>query len=329
VSPGGTPRAGVLGLGLIGGSLLQGLAAAGAAPAGIDTDPDAAGAARGAGFDVLDDPAALARACDIVLVCVPPAATAAAVLELLDADPGVVVADAASVKAPVLAALGGADLTRYVPAHPLAGSERGGWDAAEPALLRDAVWAVCPPASDAPVAPLCAFAAALEPLGPRLLACSADAHDGAVARTSHVPHVVAQALARLAGDDPATAALSGGALRDMTRTVRSDPSLWLDIVTANRTATSSVLRGLLADLERLATAIDAGDEAALADAWRQGAAARATVDAIRWTEPTWEPRSLPAAWASLLELGRAGTLIRRPRLEGETLALESAAAPTP
>jgi prephenate dehydrogenase len=323
------PRAGVLGLGLIGGSLLQGLAASGAAPAGADTDPAAAGAARGGGFDVLADAAALARACDVVVVCVPPAGTAAALDELLAADPEVVVADAASVKAPILAALAAPDRERYVPAHPLAGSEHAGWAAADPTLLRDAVWAVCPPAPDAGLAPLCAFAAALEPLGPRLLACDAGAHDAAVARTSHAPHVVAQALARLASGQPLAAALSGGAFRDMTRTVRSDPALWLDIVGANRAATADALRALLGDLDRLAAAVEAGDHAALAVAWREGAAARAAVDAVRWTEPEWRAERLPAAgWAALLERGRAGVLVRRPRLAGDALEVESAVAPT-
>jgi prephenate dehydrogenase len=328
VSQGATPRAGVLGLGLIGGSLLQGLAAAGASPAGADTDPAATGGARAAGFEVLEDAPALARACDVVVVCVPPARTAAALDELLAADPAVIVADAASVKAPILAALAGRDLDRYVPAHPLAGSERAGWDAAEPALLRDAVWAVCPPTPDAPLDALCAFAAALDPLGPRLLACGADAHDTAVARTSHVPHVVAQALARLAAGDRLTAALSGGAFRDMTRTARSDPALWLDIVEANRAATGEALRALLDDLERLAAAIDSGDDTTLAAAWREGAAARAGVEAIRWSEPDWRPRTTAATWAALIELGAAGELMRRPRLDGDELALESAGAPT-
>ena len=356
-----SPRVGVLGLGLIGGSLLKGLAAAGAPAAGtdpavgdapravgfdadpavagaaravgFDADPAVAGAARAAGFHVAPDVASLARACDVVVVCVPPARTAVAVAELLAADPAVVVADVASVKAPVLrevVAASGTDAARYVPAHPLAGSELTGWAAGEAALLRDAVWAVCPPVPGAPLEPLCAFARALDPLRPRLLACDVEAHDAALARTSHVPHVVAQAVARLAeaGGLPLSAALSGGAYRDMTRTVRSDPALWLDIVGSNREASAAALRALLADLEHLAGAIEAGDDAVLAEAWRAGAAARATVDAVRWTEPEWRPHRLPSAtWSALTELGRAGVLVRRPRVDGTALELEAGAAP--
>jgi prephenate dehydrogenase len=327
-------RTGVLGLGLIGGSLLKGLAASGIEVTGADADPAAAGAARAAGFDVAGDAAALARASDIVVVCVPPDATAAAVAELLGADPDVTVADAASVKAPVLrdvaARVGEDALARFVPAHPLAGAESAGWDAAGVALLRDAVWAVCPPAADAPAAPLCALATALEPLGARLLVCDAAEHDAAVARTSHVPHVAAQALARLpAGDGlPLAAALSAGAYRDMTRTARSDAALWLSIIAANRDATAAGLRALAADLDALAGAVEAGNDAPLAAAWRDGAGARAAVDAIRWADREWQPRRLAwPAWDELLELGRAGVLVRALGLDGGELALEAALPP--
>jgi prephenate dehydrogenase len=323
-------RPGVLGLGLIGGSLLKGLAAVGIEAVGADADPAVAGAARAAGFHVVPDAAALARACDVVVVCVPPARVAESVLALLEADAGVVAADAASVKAPVLravsAAADAAALDRYVPAHPLAGSERAGWDASEPALLRDAVWAVCPPAAGAGLASLCTLAAALEPLSPRLLACDADTHDAALARTSHVPHVAAQALARLptATGLPLSAALSGGAYRDMTRIARSDAALWLDIVGANRVATAAGLRALIAGLAELADAVESGDDAALAEAWRTGAATRATVDAVRWRAPEWRAhRVAGTGWDGLLELGRAGVLVRRLRQADGGLELEA------
>jgi prephenate dehydrogenase len=321
------PRAGVVGLGLIGGSLLQGLAATGTVPLGFDADHRVAGTARSAGFQVAGDAETVARACSVVFVCVPPGRTAAVIASLLDANPDVVVADTASVKAPIVAAIAN---ERFIPAHPLAGSERAGWRAADAALLRDAVWAVCPPSPGAPLDALFALDAVLDPLGARLLACDADAHDAALARTSHVPHVVAQALARLAegGGLPLSAALSGGSYRDMTRTASSDAALWLDIVGANRAATATALRALLADLNRLTTAIETGDDTALADAWRSGAAARATVDAIRWSTPDWRPHTFPGAtWQTLVDLGRTGVLIRRLRRTDAGLELETGTAP--
>lgn len=317
------PRVGVAGLGLVGGSLLQGLAAAGAGVVGFDIDPAAAGAAARAGFAVADDAASLARSSDVLVVCVPPGATPSVVAAALEADPRVVVADASSVKAPIVAAVAArVDTGRYVPAHPLAGAAPSGWAAADPALLRDAVWAVCPSAADAPVEPLCAFSAALEPLSPRLVACSAEDHDAAVARTSHVPHLVAQALAALTAGEPLAAALSGGAFRDMTRTAAADEALWLSILLANRDAALPALAGLRRGLGDLAAALEAGDEAALSAAWNAGAAERARVEELRWAEPAWRARSV-AGWGELLELGRAGIAVRRLRATGDGLELEA------
>jgi prephenate dehydrogenase len=309
----------VVGLGLVGGSLVQGLAATGADVAGWDADPRAVGAAARAGLFVADDVAALARACDVAIVSVPPAATPGVVASLLAADGNVVVADACSVKAPIVREVGGDD--RFVPAHPLAGSAAAGWEGASPELLRDAVWAVCPPAS---AAALCALSEALDPLAARFVACTPEDHDEAVARTSHVPHVVATALARLAGGAPLTAALSGGALRDMTRTAAADQALWSQILLANRGPALAALADLREALDGLAAAVEAGDEAALAAAWREGAGARARAEGLRWTEPAWEPRTLDApVWDDLLELGRAGVTVRRLRPHGDGIQLSA------
>jgi prephenate dehydrogenase len=317
----------VLGLGLVGGSLLQGLRAAGAEPLGFDADPDVTAAAAAAGYAVAADAESLAQACPVVIVCVPPARTPGAVAAALAAGP--VVADAASVKGPVLAAVvemvAEPALDRYIPAHPLAGSERAGWGAAEATLLAGAVWAACPPRPRASLEPLCALAAALEPLRPRLLICDAAEHDAAVARTSHAPHVAAIALARAAGSGLA-AALTGGAYRDMTRTAAADEALWAAILHANRGPVADALRALATELGELAGAIAAGDDDALAAAWQAGALARAQACALRWEEPAWaaERLRLPP-WDALLGLGRAGRAIRRPRLDGDALAVDVAA----
>lgn len=309
------PRVGVAGLGLIGGSLLQGLGE------GVGYDIDA-GAARAAGFAVAGSLGELASRCELVIVCVPPAATAPVVRELLAADESVLVADAASVKAPVMAAVG--ERERFVGAHPLAGAPATGWAAADPSLLRDAVWAICPPALDAPAAALCALSAALAPLGARLVVCEAEAHDAAVARSSHVPHVVAQALAPAT---PLAAALSGGALRDMTRTATADEDLWLDILRSNRAANVAGLHSLGARLAGVADALEADDVAALRAAWRGGAAGRERLGDLRWGEPRWEPRRFDwPAWEELLALGAHGLAVRNVRAVGEAVELEAAVA---
>jgi prephenate dehydrogenase len=313
----------VLGLGLVGGSLLRGLRAAGADVVGFDADPTVTAAAEGAGFAVAGDAAELAGASELVIVCVPPEQTAAVVVAALAED--AVVADVASVKAPVLeavAARAGTALDRYLGAHPLSGSERGGWEAADGALLEDTVWAICPPRAAAPMEPLCMLAAALEPLRARLLVCDVRAHDAAVARTSHAPHLAAMAIAR-APQSGLAAALTGGAYRDMTRTAEADEALWGAILRANRGPVADALRELADELGALADAVVAGEDEAVAAAWRAGADARARAVALRWGDPRWvEERLTLPAWETLLELGRDGRAIRRPHVAGVELAVE-------
>jgi len=321
-------KAGVVGLGLIGGSILRGLAAVGVEVAGHDASPAVRDAAAAEGFEVAGDAAELARGCDLVLVAVPPEATADAVTAALAADPGVVVADTASVKAPVLDAVRtqapGAP-SRYVPAHPLAGAAATGWAASSPETVAGAVWAVCPPEPAAPLEPLCLLSELIERLGGRLIACTAHEHDDAVARTSHVPHVAAQALTRILGDAEGglRAALSGGGYRDMTRVARSDPALWVEILSMNRAGVVAALDELSEELRWYRAALDGGDREGLARTWAGAHAALAAVDAVRWAPAAWEASTLaPPSWDGLVAFGNAGRAVRRLRLDEEALHFE-------
>jgi prephenate dehydrogenase len=326
-------RIGIAGLGLIGGSLLRGLAQAGRDVAGCDADPATAERVAAEGFGTVASVEDLARDSDVLLAAVPPSAAAATVTAALRASPDVVVADATSFKqrivADVAAAVTPDELARFVPAHPLAGAERRGWDAARGDLLERAFWAVCPAAEDASVAPLCAVAGVLDELDARLIVCTPGDHDDAVARTSHVPHVAAQALVHLVanGDVPLRAALSGGGYRDATRIAESDPSLWAQILTANGAATGAALDALIGELADLREAIDAGDGERIKQAWGEGRDLRQVVERVRWGDPAWSAQSAPApGWGALLDLGRAGRPVRRLRLSGDGTAIEFDAA---
>jgi prephenate dehydrogenase len=318
-------RTGVVGLGLIGGSLLRALGAAGADARGYDADAYVRDAAAAEGFAVAGLLAELGD-CDVIVVAVPPETTPATVAAALEAAPRSVVADAASVKCPVIEALRGlpqGSLDRFVGAHPLAGAETAGWASSAPEIVGGAVWAVCPSSHDAPLEPLLALGAAVDLIDGRLVACSAREHDEAVARTSHVPHVTAQALARGLGSEEALlrAALSANSYRDMTRVARSDPALWVEILSANRAAVVSALDELLDELRWYRAALEGGDRDGLASTWGDAHDALAGLDRIRWAAATWEERVIgPAAWDPLLALGRAGHAVRRLRMvpgEGE------------
>jgi prephenate dehydrogenase len=301
-------KAGVVGLGLIGGSLLRALGGV-----GHDADPAVRAAAAAEGFEVADSPTGLAG-CDLVLVAVPPARTAEVVGELLEALPDAVVADTASVKA------GLPRHERLVGAHPMAGAETAGWDASTAVLLQGAPWAACP-AGEA-LEPLLALSEAVDALGGRLVACTPEDHDAVVARTSHVPHLAAQALAGLAADGGLHAALAGTAFRDMTRVARADADLWAEILAANRDACLAAVDELIARLGVLRTAL--GDEEAMRAEWALGLEWLDAVDAARWREPEWREEPVDG-WAGVLAHGREGRAVRRLRRDpGGTLHAEVA-----
>lgn len=327
-------RVGILGLGLIGGSLLRRLAREEQLDVrGWDADAQVRASAAAAGFAMADSHSGLVADADLVFVALPPRATASAVLGALAADDHVVVADVASVKAPVLDAVrAGATpeaLGRFVPAHPLAGAEATGWDASRADLLDDAVWAICPPAEDAPLEPVAAVASVLDRLGSRLVFCTADEHDTAVAVSSHAPHVVAQALA-IAVDTPLAAVLSGGALRDGTRVAGANPDLWVDVLNTNAAATADALSLLIGVLERARTDLRSGTGADIAQLWHAASAFRRRIDACRWGDGPWTAQRLtPPALAPLLSHGRAARLIRGLVLENDEWRFELSSSPEP
>jgi prephenate dehydrogenase len=303
-------RVGVAGLGLIGGSVARRLAEL----------PDLY---EPIGFDVLQQPRSgleladsvedLARRAELVVVAVPPRATASVIAAVLAADENVLVTDVASVKASIVSAVGESD--RYLPSHPLAGSETTGWSAARADLLQGATWAVCPPAPDAPPELLCRWAAVFDAFDARLIVCAAEDHDLAVARTSHVPHVVAATMAAALMEDgpwPLGAALSGGSFREVARVAASDPELWGQILELNQEKVDEVLASVH---DRLPSAPN----------WQAAGDVARRVRELRWEEPSWERREFAwPAWDELIQLGREGIVIRRPAMESERLTVDVA-----
>jgi prephenate dehydrogenase len=291
----------VLGLGLIGGSVLR-------RAGGVGWDPDAAAreAARSAGLAVADDLEALAP--EAVLVCAPPGATAAAMLDALERWPDAVVFDVASVKRPIADALAGADPARFLLSHPLAGREANRFAASDPALFEGAVWAACP-LPGTPVALLAELSALTDRLGAALTVLSPADHDRLVARTSHAPHLIAAALAASAiRGEPLAAATSGGALRDMTRVAAADAELWREIVRLNGDEVAEALQAFAAALGRPPD-------------WDAAAAAVAALQHHRWSARERAPvrHPLAAGWAPWLQGAAAGRTYTGVRRDGDVL----------
>ena len=165
-----------------------------------------------------------------------------------------------------------AALARYVGSHPMAGSERSGPLAASAALFDGRPWAVTPHAGSDPAAVALVVALA-EICRSTVVELSPDEHDRAVARTSHLPHLLAVLVAgRLAEAPEAHLALSGQGVRDVTRVAGSDPALWQQIVAANAVAVLELLGEVRGELDALISAVSAGERDALAALLTRGVA---------------------------------------------------------
>lgn len=189
----------------------------------------------------------------LVVVAVPPDHLGEAVAAALREWPRAYVTDIGSVKVkPLTDAAGlGAELRRYVGGHPMAGSERSGPIAGSADLFDGRAWAVTPH-PEAAADGVAAVHWLVRRCGAVLVSMSPAEHDQAVARISHLPHVLAVLAAARLPDAPAQhLALSGAGLRDVTRVAGGDPALWRQILTANAPALTDLLRQVRTDLEAL------------------------------------------------------------------------------
>lgn len=246
----------VVGAGLIGTSVALACARTGREVLLADIDPlhlrTATGLGAGRPAMPADQPA-------LVVVAVPPRALAATITTALTRYPQAVVTDVGSVKAQPLtdveASVPPPDLSRYVGSHPMAGSERSGPLAASPALFEGRPWAITPHATSSAQAVAAVESIAFE-CGASVVTMAPEDHDRAVARTSHLPHLLAALVAGRLVDAPGEhLALSGQGLRDVTRIAASDPGLWQQIVGLNAEAVGGLLAEVRSDLDRLIAAV--------------------------------------------------------------------------
>lgn len=256
---------GIVGLGLIGGSVGLAARAAGWHVLGYDPVRETRFAAEGHAVDrAVLDPLDLCE-CDVVFVAVPPPATVEALGVLRHACS--VITDCASVKGPIAewASQQPEDALRrrLVPGHPMAGHERGGLEHARADLFSGAPWLLTPTdhtdprATELVEATVRGFRAAPKRLDAR-------EHDRIVARVSHLTHAVASALVHVAGDD---AEFGGGSWRDGTRVAGATPAMWRDILLMNRREAGEALEALIAQLETVLSRVRSGDAEGLESYW--------------------------------------------------------------
>lgn len=236
----------VLGLGLIGGSLVRALHDAGHEVFGYNRSTATVEAATRDGYDASSDlVATLGRAAssDALVVLATPATTIEPlVTALAEHAPGVLVTDVISVKQQVEHVLGRLHPGgRYVGGHPMAGTSSSGWAATDATLFDGAMWAVTT-TDDTPADDWLTVASLAVAVGSRVVPVAPDAHDRAVAAISHLPHLTAAATAAVgAGESDLALRLAAGSFRDGTRVAGTAPALQRAMIEANGIAVLNVL----------------------------------------------------------------------------------------
>lgn len=273
--------ANVIGTGLIGGSIAAGLRARGWCVHGVDAEPAISERALAAN---IIDAVGLAPEAEITFVAVPVLDVVESVQWALTATSGIVT-DAGSVKASIANAVTN---PRFVPGHPMAGSELDGLDGADPDMFEAAVW-VLTPTSTTDDRAFAAVAAVVTSLGSEMVALSPEAHDRLVAVVSHLPHLTAAGLMHLArgraDEHAALLRLAAGGFRDMTRIAAGRPDIWIDICSQNQVAINDALGEMIDMLTSLRELLERDDRTGLLSVLSAAREARQNLPG-RITDPT-------------------------------------------
>ncbi len=259
----------VVGVGLIGGSLARDLKALGAVGEVVGTSRREENLERARTLGVIDrydvDLARAVRGADLVLTAVPLGAMSTVFRGIRDGlEPDAVVTDAGSSKQSVVVDADrelGPAFARFVPGHPIAGTEHSGVEASQRGLFSGRRVILTPTPETAP-GPLARVRALWEAVGAEVLETDPAHHDEVLAATSHLPHMLAYALMDLLGGMSERVEIfryAAGGLRDFTRIASSDPTMWHDTCIANREALLEVLERFRDELGTLTEAVRAKD----------------------------------------------------------------------
>ncbi|MCU0971668.1 MAG: prephenate dehydrogenase/arogenate dehydrogenase family protein [Gammaproteobacteria bacterium] len=277
-------RLAVIGVGLIGGSLARALREAGEVGEVVGSGRGRENLERAVALGVVDryshDVAEAVDGADMVFVAVPLGAmrdTFAAMRGHL--APGAVVTDGGSAKGSVVAdarAAFGDAIPRFVPGHPIAGTEQTGVEASFATLYRNRRVILTPlPETDREAVDRVAGMWGV--CGAEVAEMSVEHHDEVLAATSHLPHMLAfglvDTLARMEENDEIFRYAAGG-FRDFTRIASSSPVMWRDICVANRDALSRMLERFAEEMTDLADTIRRGDGDHLLEIFGRAKAAR-------------------------------------------------------
>jgi len=265
----------ILGLGLMGASLALGLKKRGLTGRimGYARREETRSAALISGVvdQVFADPADAVREADQIVICVPIWTIAQLAEQIIPAlKPGAVVTDVGSTKSELLRTMEPLfkdSAAHFVGSHPIAGSEKTGLEAGDPDLYQGRLTVVCPAEGSKEITDL------WQAVGSEVIEMSPAAHDAMLASTSHLPHMVAAALARsVAEDDPAQKAdFCGTGFKDTTRVASGSADMWVDIIDTNRAALEAELGRFHEELQGLIKILHDGNGDDIRQ-WLEGAA---------------------------------------------------------
>ena len=302
----------VLGLGLIGGSIMRAAAAAGYEVFGYNRSVEGVQAARFDGFDATTDITdALTRAADsdaLIVLALPMPALPSMLARICESAPNCPLTDVTSVKSAVLDEVTAARLrTRFVGGHPMTGTAHSGWAAGHVRLFTGAPWVVCVDDHVDPEVWTMVMTLALD-CGSVVVPAKSDEHDAAAAAISHLPHLLAEALAVTAAEVPLAFALAAGSFRDGTRVAGSAPDLVRAMCEANA---GQLLPALDRALELLSRSRDAlAHSNSVAELVETGHAARTRYDSFSRPEIVTVFVGAENWREELAAAGRAGGVIR-------------------
>lgn len=302
----------VVGLGLIGGSLMRAAARAGREVFGYNRSVEAVAAAKFDGFDATENlDEALRRAAErdaLIVLAVPMPALPQMLDHIRQTAPRCPLTDVTSVKVAVLDEVRRAGLLpNFVGGHPMAGTAHSGWAAGDATLFTGAPWVVS--VDDHVDARVWSLVTQLA------LDCHAvvvparsDEHDAAAAAISHLPHLFAETLAVTAGEVPLAFALAAGSFRDGTRVAATAPDLVRAMCEANA---GQLLPALEHGIDLLTRAKDTlAATGSVADLVEAGHAARMRYDSFSRPEIITTVVGSDNWRAELAAAGRAGGVIR-------------------
>ncbi|MEI8235071.1 MAG: prephenate dehydrogenase/arogenate dehydrogenase family protein [Verrucomicrobiota bacterium] len=260
----------ILGPGLLGGSLALALKArAPQCRVAIWARREAAAAeARGICDLASTELADVVRGAGTVVLCVPIGAMPGLAEQIAPlVEPGALVTDVGSVKAPVVEALvpliERAGRGRFVGSHPMAGSEQAGFSAARADLFEGTV-ALLTPHPGADPAAVEAASALWRLVGCGIRTLSPAEHDTAIGLVSHLPHLIAASLVDfVCAQNPEAIGFCGNGLRDTTRIASGLPEMWTEILATNRAVLSGQLEAFIARLQEISLDIASGNDSQL------------------------------------------------------------------